>query len=159
MNAGSALAANISQFHALLSMIEIWDFKDGVEPITNVADQYLERLNSIGPSTVECELAEDLYLCTAVFFNFIQWRMGELKRKDEDLSKQISDTQETLKKMAAKNSRKLKQFGLQAERNESFHGLVENGPVERPHVVDEPVAGFPAKSGALRYAREPGDEG
>ncbi len=48
--------------------------------------------------------------------------------------------------------------GLQAERNESFHGLVENGFVERPHVVDEPVAGLAAKAGSLRYARKPGNE-
>ena len=45
----------------VVSLIEIWDFKDGVEPVGNVVDQYLERLNTIGPSTVECELAEDLF--------------------------------------------------------------------------------------------------
>lgn len=95
---------------------EIWDFKDGIDPLANVVDQYLERLDDVGPSTVECELAEDLYLCTAVFFNFIQWRMASLKKKDADLTKSINETQANLKKMAAKNSRKLKQFGIKAER-------------------------------------------
>ncbi|CAB9498843.1 expressed unknown protein [Seminavis robusta] len=95
---------------------EIWDFKDAVDPIGNVVEQYLERLGEVSPSTVECELAEDLYLCAVVFFNFIQWRMGELKQKDADLSKSIADVQSNLKKLVAKNGRKLKLFGIKAER-------------------------------------------
>jgi hypothetical protein len=95
---------------------EIWDFKDGVEPIANVVEQYLEGLEQRGLSTVECELAEDLYLCAVVFFNFMQWRMDQLKRKDADLSKAIEDVQSNLKKLVAKNGVKLKKFGIQAER-------------------------------------------
>jgi len=74
-------------------------------------------------------LAEDLYLLSAVFFNFIQWRMTELKQSDADLSKDIAETQAKLKTMYQKNARKLKQFGIAtAERTRhipSAKGMME----------------------------------
>lgn len=104
---------------------EVWDFKDAVEPLQNVIEQYVDRLNAVGPSTVECELAEDLYLFVAVFFNFIQWRMLELKQKDADLSTSIADTNTQLKTLYQKNARKLKQFGITAERTRAIPSAKE----------------------------------
>jgi hypothetical protein len=104
---------------------EIEDFKDGVEPILTPIENYLERIKWVSPSTVECELAEDLYRVCTVFFNFIQWRMNQLKAKDNDLLKLISETQEKLKTLYQKNARKLKQFGITAERTRSIPSAKE----------------------------------
>ena len=104
---------------------EIEDFKDGVEPILTPIENYIERIKWVSPSTVECELAEDLYRFCMVFFNFIQWRMTQLKAKDKDLMKLITDTQEKLKTLYQKNARKLKLFGITAERTRAIPSAKE----------------------------------
>ena len=126
-----------------------------MEPVDRVAEQYLERLNAIGPSNVECELAEDFYLCTAVFFNFIQWRMGELKKKDADLTEQINTAQSNLKKMAAKNSRKLKQFGITAERTRKIPVAKEIMDEKRKQIEKQKPKTKPEAPAATKPAAQP----
>lgn len=99
---------------------EIWDFKDAVEPLQNVIEQYLDRLGEVGPSTVECELAEDLYLFSQVFLNFMEWRMNVLKQKDAELTESIAEAQKKLKKLYQKNAKTLKKFGVKAERTRAI---------------------------------------
>jgi len=141
---------------------EIWDFKEGIRPIEGVIDQYLEHIDNVGPSTVECELAEDFYLCTTVFFNFMQWRAATLKQKDKELNDSLKEHTEKLKTLYQKNARKLKQFGVTAERTRNIPSAKEIMDRNKKKIADankpKPKAAAPAPAPATAPAPAPAPE-
>ena len=134
---------------------QIESFNEGVKDLEPVSIEILERTKWVDRSAPECELAEDLYKSSVIFFNFIKSRIKSLGKKDKALKKIMKEIYEALTLVHHKNFKSLGKLGLEPEETRRIRTVPEimqkkmkkkgkkpkkpNSKVEIPKDEPEPV--------------------